>query len=121
MNNILIVDDDNSVRAGIMITLEDKYKVASAPSAADAFNHLAKHKVDLVLMDIRMPKMNGLDALQEMKERHPETAVVMMTAYATEENVKRAMESGAKGFIRKPFDLEELRSFVDSTLAEKKK
>ena len=72
-------------------------------------------------MDIRIPEINGLEALKEIRKRHPETTVVMLTAYPTEENMQKAWDSGAKGFLSKPFELEELRSFVDNALSEKKK
>ena len=120
-NKILVVDDDSAVSTVVKFTLEDRYEVATAPSASDAYNYLANHKVDLVLMDIRMPEINGLEALKEIRKRHPETSVVMLTAYPTEETMQKAWDLGAKGFLSKPFELEELRSFVDNALSEKKK
>ena len=120
-HKILVVDDDMSVSTAVRITLEDKYDVATVYSAADAFKHLDNHKVDLVLMDIKMPEMNGLEALKEIRKRHPGANVVMLTAYPTEENMQKAWESGAKGFLSKPFELDELRSFVDHSLSKKEK
>ena len=119
MNNVLIVDDDKSVSTALRITLEDKYDVTTTGSATDAFNHMAGNRVDLVLLDIKMPEMNGLEALQEIKGRHPEMTVVMLTAYPTEENVQKAWELGANGFLSKPFELDALRDFVDKALSEK--
>ena len=116
-SRILVVDDDRSVSTGVRITLEDKYDVAIADSAADAFNHLAGHKVDLILLDIKMPHMNGLEALKEIRETHPELLVVMLTAYPSEENIQKAWESGANGFLSKPFALDELRDYVDKALS----
>ena len=101
------------------MTLEGKYEVATADSAADALDHLAKHKTDLVLMDINMPRMNGIEALKKIRESHPELMVVMLTAYPTEEHIQQAWESGASGFLAKPFEVHELRDFVDSTLSGK--
>ena len=60
-----------------------------------------------------------LEALQEIRERHPEMTVVMLTAYPTEENVQKAWELGANGFLSKPFVLDELRNYVNKTLSEK--
>ena len=118
-NKILVVDDDRSVSTGLRITLEDKYDVATAESAADAFNHMAANKVDLVLLDIKMPDMNGLEALNQIRKRHPETTVVMLTAYPTEDNINKSLEAGAQGFLSKPFELGALRDFVDKALSKK--
>lgn len=120
-NKILIIDDDRAVSTGVKMTLEDKYDVATSDSASDAFDHLAANKVDLVLLDIKMPVMNGLEALKEIKKRYPETTVVMLTAYPTEDNVRRSMELGANGFLSKPFELDELRAYVDKSLSKKDK
>jgi DNA-binding NtrC family response regulator len=121
MSKILVVDDDKSVSMALRITLQGKYDVTTAGSAADAFNHMADNRVDLVLLDIKMPEMNGLEALQEIKGRHPEMTVVILTAYPTEENVEKAWELGANGFLSKPFELDALRDFVDKALSEKSK
>lgn len=118
-NKILVVDDDRAVSTVVRFTLEDKYDVATADSASDAFDHLASHKIDLVLMDIRMPGINGLEALKEIRKRHPGINVVMLTAYPTEDNMQKAFDSGAKGFLSKPFEVNELRSFVDNALSKK--
>jgi len=118
-NKILVVDDDLSVSTGVRITLEDKYDVATVDSASDAFDYLASHKVDLVLLDIKMPRMNGLEALKEIRKRHPETSVVMLTAYPTEDNMKKAWESGSAGFFSKPFELSEFRNYVDKALSRR--
>ena len=120
-NKILVVDDDRAVSTGVRITLEDKYDVATADSAPDAFNHLANHKVDLVLLDIKMPHMNGIEALKVIMKRHPDTKVVMLTAYPTEENIQKAWESGANGFLSKPFAVDELRAFVEKAISGKGK
>ncbi len=118
-NKILVVDDDKSVSMGVRITLEDKYDVATVDSASDAFNHMATDKVDLVLLDIRMPVMNGIEALKKMRKRHPEIIVIMLTAYPTEDNIQKSWASGAQGFLSKPFELDELRDYVDKALSEK--
>jgi len=120
-NKILVVDDDRSVSTVVRMTLEDQYDVSTVDSAVEAFEHMAANKVDLVLLDIKMPWMSGLEALEKIRKRYPEMTVVMMTAYPTEDNVRRSMKSGAKGFIAKPFELDELRDYVDKTLSEKGK
>jgi DNA-binding response OmpR family regulator len=119
-HKILVVDDDRAVSMGVRISLEDKYDVATEDSASGAFSHMARNKVDLVLLDIKMPVMNGISALKEIRKRHPETSVVMLTAYPTDKNMQKSWDAGADGFLTKPFDLDELRKFVDRTLSKKK-
>ena len=119
MNKILVVDDDKSVSTGLRITLEDKYDVATVYSAADAYSHMADNKVDLVLLDIKMPEVNGLEALNEIRKRHPQIIVVMLTAYPTEDNLRKSLEAGAEGFISKPFELDAFRDYVDKALCKR--
>lgn len=118
-NRILVVDDDRAVSTGVRITLEDRYEVATAESGEEALNYLAGNKVDLVLMDIKMPKMNGIEALKEIRKYRYSMPVVMLTAYPTEENIQKAWEAGASGFLSKPFELQELRDFVDNAITGK--
>ena len=114
---VLIIDDDVSVSTVVKLTLEDTYDVATTTCALSAYKYLSEDRVDLVLLDIKMPRVNGIEALLEIKKRHPETVVVMMTAYASDDNVRNAMNLGAYGFIRKPFDVDELRTYVDKVLS----
>ncbi len=118
-NKILVVDDDRAVSAGVKMTLEKKYDVSTADSALDAFDHLANNKVDLVLLDIKMPHMNGLEALETIKERYPAIPVVMLTAYPSEKNIQISRALGAQGLLAKPFGVDELRDYVDNAMAEK--
>ncbi len=114
---ILIVDDDISVGTVVKMTLDDSYDVAVTTRAETAYKFLSKHKVDLVLLDIKMPNINGIDALVEIKLRHPETIVIMLTAYATRENIQKVKSLGAHGIINKPFEVDELRNYIDNTLS----
>jgi DNA-binding NtrC family response regulator len=113
---ILIVDDDVAVSTVVKMTLEDKYDIASTTSAKSALKYLSEYSVDLILLDIKMPNMNGIDALEEIKKRHPEIIVVMLTGYASDENIEKGKTLGAHGFISKPFDVQELRIYIDSVL-----
>jgi DNA-binding NtrC family response regulator len=113
---ILIVDDDQSVRTVVKIALEDTYDVTATASAISALQYLSEHKVDLVVLDINMPGMCGIEALGEIRKRHPEIAVVMLTAYASRENMQKAASFGAYGFILKPFDLDSLLNYIDAAV-----
>lgn len=114
---ILVVDDDASVREAVKATLNQTYDVVTASNALQAYTYLSENKVSLVMLDINMPRISGMEALKEIKNNHPETAVVMMSAYALDETVKKAHSLGASGFIMKPFDVYKLRYFVDDMLS----
>ena len=120
-SKILVVDDDASVREAVKAILNKNYDIATASNALQAYRYLSENKVALVLLDIKMPKICGVEALKEIKNNHPETVVVMMTAYALDDTVKKAMSLGASGFIMKPFDVYELRNFVDGILSRIRK
>ncbi len=120
-SKILIVDDDQSVSTVVKIALEGVYDVTAENSAIKAIQYLFEHKVDLVILDINMPGMSGIEALGEIKKRHPETVVIMLTSYASTENMQKATSFGAYGFILKPFDLDSLRNYIDTAFNGKKK
>lgn len=115
---ILIVDDDEAVSTVVKITLQHAYDVATTTSALSALKYLGQCKVDLVILDINMPGMNGIEALREIKKGHPNTTVIMLTAYASHENVQKAKILGAHGFIIKPFEVGELRSYVNTVFSQ---
>lgn len=115
---ILIIDDDVAVSTMVKCTLEHKYDVATTTSALSAFKYLSDNKVDLILLDINMPQMNGIEALGEIKKRHPDITVIMLTAYASDENKNKAGMLGAYGFITKPFDVDEFREYVDRVFSQ---
>ena len=116
---ILIVDDNLAVSTMVRFALEDKYSVATATSAVSAFKYLSNNKVDLILLDIKMPHINGIEALEEIKKTHPEIVVIMMTSYASNENKAKAKMLGAYGFITKPFDVAELRKYIARVFSQK--
>jgi len=115
---VLIVDDDIVVGTMLRFALEDKYNVATTTSAVSAFEYLSNKKVNLILLDIKMPHINGIEALEEINKIDPNVDVIMMTANLSNENKAKAKILGAYGFITKPFDLNELREYVDRALSK---
>ncbi|MBW1772852.1 MAG: FAD-dependent oxidoreductase [Deltaproteobacteria bacterium] len=106
---ILIVDDELVVRDSLKEWLEDEgFRVDMVESGAEALERLAKESFHLMLLDIKMPGMDGVEVLKRAREIHPELPVVMMTAYATVETAVEAMKIGAMDYLMKPFDPDSL-------------
>jgi len=114
---ILIVDDDESVRWVLKKALEkDGLEAVLAKDAAEAFLRLQDGDIAVVLMDIRMPGMSGLDALEKVRKEGRNVSVIIMTAQATMQNAIEAMRRGAYDYITKPFDLDEVTILVKKAL-----
>jgi two-component system response regulator PilR (NtrC family) len=117
MANILIVDDDPSLRQVLEIALSShQHKAYSAANINQALEHLNREVMDLALVDLRLGQENGLDLLKEIKENWPELPVLMITAYADSKTAVQAIKLGAKDYIAKPFDMEELLLQIDRLL-----
>lgn len=117
---ILVVDDEASMRRMLEILFkEEGYEVVTADSAEAALQALARKPFDLVLSDIRMPGLTGLDLLRRLKEEESSTEVVLMTAYASTESAIEALKLGAFDYITKPFQVEELRAVVERVMIKK--
>jgi two-component system response regulator PilR (NtrC family) len=114
---ILIVDDEESLREFLSIMLHrEGYQVDTAVDGGQAAAHLREHSYDLVISDINMPRMGGMELLRHIKERTPETVVLMITAFSTTEQAVEAMKQGAYDYITKPFKNEEIRLVVKNAL-----
>jgi two-component system chemotaxis response regulator CheY len=100
---ILVVDDDRTNLMYAQKILGGEYRVAAANSAAAAFRYLETHKPDLILLDLNMPEMDGIQALKKIKESHPQASVIMCSAMGQQAMVIVSIQSGAKDFIVKPF------------------
>ncbi|MCB2231207.1 sigma-54 dependent transcriptional regulator [bacterium] len=121
MPNILVVDDKDSMRTMLTQTLtEEGYRVDAADDGRKALDLVANKSYDLVLTDLRMPKLDGLQVLNGIKEIDAETAVIVMTAYGTIEDAVSAMKSGAYDFITKPLDTEHLCVLVNRALENRR-
>src|SRR6266581_6564472 len=116
MHTLLIVDDDKTARYGIRRSLENRYRILEAESAAAARQVITTEAPDLVLLDIEMPEESGLDLLRELKAKGESPVVIMITAYGSEKIAVEAMKSGAYDFLPKPFEVDELRLVVEKAL-----
>jgi two-component system NtrC family response regulator len=114
---ILVVDDDESLRRVTQVQLEEAgYQVCAAPDGQCALSILQESPQNLVLTDLKMPGLSGLDLLKRIRAEHPETIVVLLTAYGTIETAVEAMKAGAYDYITKPVHPEELILVVDRAL-----
>jgi len=120
MAKILVVDDDQGMREflGIMLTREG-YKVKTASGGKEALSLCGKRKFDLVITDLKMPRIDGIDLLKAIKEISPETMVILITGYASGETAVAAMKEGAFDYLEKNFDVEDLKSTVKDALGKK--
>ncbi len=109
MSKILVVDDQRIVCYSLQRFLQSEgYKVETATSGKEALSILDRFRPDLVIMDVRMPEMDGLEVLKTIKASYPKIQVIMMTAYSTTEKAIEAIKLGAYDYLTKPFDNYEL-------------
>jgi len=114
---ILVVDDELSMREFLAILLErEGYQVTSAANAAEALELLENGLFDLVVSDVQMPGLNGIELLGRIKALAPDTAVLMITAFSAAEQAVEAMKLGAYDYIAKPFKIEEVKQLVKNAL-----
>ena len=122
-HTIVIADDHTLFREGLRALLsihEDLHILGEAENGQEALRAVEKHKPDLLLMDLSMPKMGGLDAIKEIKRQEPGTKVLVLTIHGTEEFVLEALHAGVSGYILKDATHEELVLAIRSVLREKR-
>ncbi len=119
--SLLVVDDEPSIRESIQRALEQSgYAVATAGDANSAAAWLARSAVDLVLCDVRLPGMSGLDLLPRIRDRHPDARVVVITGHASIRSAVEAIRQGASDYLPKPFNADQVRHRVARVLEEKR-
>ena len=112
LKTILVAEDEDSNYELVKIVLQKRYRLLRAHNGIEAVTINEDEKPDLILMDIRMPEMNGLDATRIIKEIDHSTPVIALSAYAFEENIREAKEAGCDEFMAKPFRVENLIEVV---------
>ena len=117
-SNILIVEDDKNTKEGLKKFLEEeKHNVAAFESGQEAVKYLEKKKIDIILTDMKMPGMGGIEVLKKSKKISPSSLVIILTAYGTVDNAVEAMKSGAYDYITKPLNLEKLSLVIERALS----
>jgi two-component system response regulator PilR (NtrC family) len=119
-NKILVADDEQSMREFLEIMLKKEgYKIVLASNGDEAVKLVEKDLFDLVLMDVRMPKLDGIAALKRIKAVSPDTVVIMITAFASTDTAIQAMKEGAYDYITKPFKIDEIKMIIKNALEKK--
>jgi len=120
MYKILIVEDEKNIRESIDTALSDKYDIKTASSGNEALNLITKEYFDLLITDIRMPGISGLELVKEFKKIYPDSPVIVITAFTSIQSAVEAMKAGASEYVPKPFSLEEIEIKVKNLLNSKK-
>lgn len=116
-SRIMIVDDHEVVRLGLISLLEQNSQyevVAQADNAPDAIKKVETYKPDIVLMDIRLPGMSGIEACEQITKKHPDTKVIMLTSFAEDEMLFSAIKAGASGYVLKQINAKDLINSIES-------
>ena len=120
LSRILVVDDEESIREFFQIMLKrEGYEVVTASNGREGFEFLKKNPVDLIISDIQMPEMSGLELLSKVKELDPETVMVMITAFGSTEIAVEAMKRGAYDYVQKPFKIDEVKIVIKQALEKR--
>jgi PAS domain S-box-containing protein len=116
-DKLLIVDDEADIALILKLQLEDTgYKTVRARDGIEALEHIGKEKFALILLDIKMPRMDGMQVLERVRQDYPDTGVVMMTAHGSEDIAVEAMKKGAIDYIAKPFSTDDLVKKVERAI-----
>ncbi|WP_106769470.1 response regulator [Paenibacillus faecalis] len=119
-HKVLIVDDQNGIRILLMeVFSSEGYETYQAANGKIALDIVRKQEPDLVLLDMKIPGMDGLEILKHIKQMNPDIKVIMMTAYGELDMIKEATDLGALMHFTKPFDIDEMRLAVNMQLKNK--
>ena len=114
---ILVVDDDPGIRTLLIdVLVEGGYAADSAVDGVAAIKRFVEHRPDLILLDIEMPRLRGVETLVVIRELSPETRIIMISGKAEESEARRALALGAFDYITKPFDLAYLRRVIEAAV-----
>ncbi len=113
---ILICDDSEGIRESLKLILEDDFELTFAKDGLEAVEFVEQKPFDLALLDIKMPRLNGLEALKQIRKIKPDLKVLFVTGYQSTDVAKEAIKLGANDYIIKPFSSQELKETVQKIL-----
>lgn len=118
-SKILVVDDEDTLRTVLSQELKSEgYDVETAADGLLALDAIKQNKFDLVLLDIKMPNMDGFEVLKYIKQNHPDLKIIMLTGFADLKNAIESKKLGAEDFVSKPYDLVDLLTTIERVLSE---
>ncbi len=119
---ILIVEDDEAMRSLLRDFLDEEgFDTDSVSNGYDALRKLADQSFDLIITDIQMPGLTGLDILPRIKGLYPDATVIVITAFGSDELHRRSLERGAAGYLEKPIHVHQLRTLIYEVVSSKEK
>lgn len=113
---ILICDDEEGVRESLNLILEKDYDIAFAANGEEAISYIKDNPADLIILDVKMPKVNGLEVLRDIKQKKPDINVIIATGYQSAEIAEESIRLGASDYITKPFDKENVLKTIGKCL-----
>lgn len=117
---ILIIEDDEEMRSLLKEFLDEEgYETDSVDNGSEAYRRLVKEAFDLIITDIRMPGLTGLDILPGVRKLQPEAFIIVMTAFGSEEVYHKVLEKGATAYLEKPIHLDHLRNLIQEMVSSK--
>ena len=119
---ILVIEDDEEMRSLLKdFLLEEGFEPDSVNNGSEAFRRLAKEPFDLIITDVRMPGLTGLDILPGIKKLQTESPIIVITAFGTEEVHRRAIERGATAYLEKPIHFHKLKTMIHEIISSQEK
>lgn len=115
-DKILVIDDEKNIRLTLNKCLEEDYKVVTAVNGEDGLDKFSQEEFEVVLLDMKLPGIDGLEVLEKIKTEAPATKVIMITGFGSVETAVETMKLGAVDYLRKPFTPEEIRDIVSQVI-----
>ncbi len=114
---ILVCDDEEGVRESLRLILSDDYDLTFARHGAEALEQVSQKDYDLILLDIKMPRIHGLEVIKQIKKIRPQTPVIIVSGYQSTEIATEALKLGADDYVPKPFESSQILTAVQNALS----